>query len=79
MEVISGGGRTMAAGDWHSMVLMHDGSLWATGANNYGQLGDGSTIDKNTFERVLPSSRDGAWRISAYISSFEFGFCEPRG
>ena len=41
------------------MVLKADGSLWATGANGYGQLGDGTALDKKTFTVVVPS-RDGA-------------------
>lgn len=31
-----------------SMALKSDGSLWAWGINNYGQLGDGTNTDKNT-------------------------------
>ena len=60
VQVISSGVQGVAAGGWHSMIIKHDGSLWATGANIYGQLGDGSTIDRSTYVRVL-SPRDGAW------------------
>ena len=35
------------------MVLADDESLWVTGANSYGQLGDGSTITKNKYVKVL--------------------------
>jgi alpha-tubulin suppressor-like RCC1 family protein len=35
------------AGDKNSFFLKADGSLWATGANDYGQLGDGMTINAN--------------------------------
>jgi alpha-tubulin suppressor-like RCC1 family protein len=33
----------IAAGDYHSLFLKSDGSLWAMGWNQYGQLGDGTT------------------------------------
>ena len=45
----------LAAGGYHSMVLKEDGSVWAAGCNEYGQLGDGSTIDKINFVQVVPS------------------------
>jgi len=38
----------IAAGGGHSLALKEDGTLWAWGANFYGQLGDGTTIDKYT-------------------------------
>ena len=38
-----------------SMVLKTDGSLWATGKNQDGQLGDGTNIDKNNFVLVIES------------------------
>ncbi|MGH7963450.1 MAG: RICIN domain-containing protein [Candidatus Binatia bacterium] len=33
----------IAAGGWHSLVLLKDGTVYAWGANNFGQLGRGST------------------------------------
>lgn len=37
---------SVSAGGNHSMILKSDGSLWATGNNNFGQLGDGTTTVK---------------------------------
>ena len=44
---------SLAAGGSHSMVLKKDGSVWTTGNNKYGQLGDGSNADKNRFVKVI--------------------------
>jgi len=33
----------IAAGTDHTLVLKADGTVWATGLNNYGQLGNGTT------------------------------------
>ena len=38
---------SVAAGGNHSLVVLSDGSLWAWGANGFGQLGDGSTTDRS--------------------------------
>ena len=45
----------VAAGADHTMVLKQDGSLWGTGSNKYGQLGDESTTEKNIFVKVIAS------------------------
>ncbi len=38
----------IAAGCWHSVALKADGSAWAWGYNEDGQLGDGTTADRLT-------------------------------
>jgi alpha-tubulin suppressor-like RCC1 family protein len=35
------------AGNTHSLSIHPDGTLWAWGANDYGQLGDGTLIDRH--------------------------------
>ena len=45
----------IAAGDFHSIVLKRDGSVWAAGRNNNGQLGDGSKDDRSRFVKVMSS------------------------
>ena len=55
VQVMFSGTKAMAAGDVYSIVLKQDGSVWATGSNNHGQLGDGSTTDRKVFVQVIPS------------------------
>ena len=44
---------TMAAiGYYHTVALKNDGSLWASGRNNYGQLGDNTIVDKHVFTKI---------------------------
>ena len=54
--VLAGDVKAMAAGYGHSMVLNKDNTVWVTGWNRYGQLGDGSYNNKNKFEQVV-----GTW------------------
>ena len=42
--------KAIAAGDYHSMVLKADGSVWAAGKNTRGQLGDGTTNSNTGWE-----------------------------
>jgi alpha-tubulin suppressor-like RCC1 family protein len=42
-----GGIGAIAAGTYHSMMLFVDGSIGAWGWNAYGQLGDGTTVDRH--------------------------------
>ncbi|MCG3126070.1 MAG: hypothetical protein CHACPFDD_00899 [Phycisphaerae bacterium] len=39
-------------GGSHTLALLADGTLWACGWNNYGQLGDGTTQNRNRFVQV---------------------------
>jgi alpha-tubulin suppressor-like RCC1 family protein len=45
----------MACGNTHSLVLLSDGSVSATGHNFHGNLGDGTTVNKSTWTSVIPS------------------------
>ena len=52
-SVVHAGAQAIAAGAYHSMALKTDGTVWATGWNRYGRLGDGTTSDKRSFVQVL--------------------------
>jgi alpha-tubulin suppressor-like RCC1 family protein len=41
----------------HTMILKTDGTLWATGRNESGQLGDGTTISRSTPRQVQTGVR----------------------
>lgn len=43
----------VAAGGFHTMILKTDGTLWATGLNRDGQLGDGTTTDRSTPVQII--------------------------
>ena len=55
---MQGGATTVAAGNYYSLVLMRDDSVWAAGKNSRGQLGDGTRIRKGTFTfvRMIPGA-----------------------
>ncbi|KAL0212688.1 hypothetical protein RCL1_006314 [Eukaryota sp. TZLM3-RCL] len=42
----------VSAGGAHSLILLEGGDLWATGWNNYGQLGLGDTTQRNSPVRI---------------------------
>lgn len=39
--------KEVAVGTDHTLAIKTDGTLWAWGRNDYGQLGDGTTVNKN--------------------------------
>src|SRR5207253_3823110 len=49
----------IAGGDWHSLALKSNGTVWAWGLNEEGQLGNGTLIDSNTPVQVLGSGGAG--------------------
>jgi alpha-tubulin suppressor-like RCC1 family protein len=46
----------IALGAGHSLLLKSDGSLWATGGDTYGQLGDGGYLPTNRPEQIVASN-----------------------
>ena len=50
VAAISAGGYQYVS---HSLFLMTDGTVWASGSNAYGQLGDGTTTDRSTPVQVM--------------------------
>ncbi len=40
--------QSIAAGNWHTVAIQADGSLWAWGRNDVGQLGIGPTADQSS-------------------------------
>src|SRR5664280_2633067 len=53
----SGTEPSVSAGGNFTMFLKADGTLWATGENTYGQLGDGTTTDKSVPVPVMTGVR----------------------
>ena len=52
----AGGAKAVTAGGWHSVVTKENGSVWSTGGNEFGQLGDGSQTGKERLVRVMPGN-----------------------
>jgi formylglycine-generating enzyme required for sulfatase activity/alpha-tubulin suppressor-like RCC1 family protein len=53
----------------HLMFIKDDGSLWGIGDNSHGELGDGTTVDKNSSTLILES---GVVSVSANSSHTMF-------
>jgi len=53
----------ISAGSSHTLAIKNDGTLWAWGRNNYGQLGDGTLVNKSVPTQI---GTDTNWKsISA--------------
>ena len=45
-------------GDYYTIILKNDGTLWGCGQNNYGALGLGDTINRKTFTQITTNTDD---------------------
>ena len=48
--------KDMSSGSEHILIITSDGSVWASGYNSQGQLGNGTTSTKRVFTRVINSN-----------------------
>ncbi len=55
-KVVASGVTAIAAGEYHSLFLKSDGSLWAMGNNADGQLGDGTWNDQVSPEKIVATN-----------------------
>ena len=51
------------AGNYNSTALLEDGTVWAWGNNNFGQVGDGTTEDRRLPEQVVAPEGRGEFRL----------------
>lgn len=54
--ILSSNVTAIAVGQYHSLFLKSDGSLWAMGDNGNGQLGDGTTTSRSKPEQIVSSN-----------------------
>merc|ERR1712037_723823 len=50
---ITSGVKDVTTSGFASFAVMQDGSLWAAGRNNYGQLGDKTKTDRHIFVKIV--------------------------
>ncbi len=60
--------KDIAAGDYHTVALKEDGTVWAWGYNRFGELGDGTTIDRTTPVQVSGISGIKAVAAGSYYT-----------
>ena len=50
--------KLICCGDSHTLILKNNGTLWACGDNQYGQLGLGDTNRRTTFTQITANTND---------------------
>ena len=54
----------VSCGDYHTAILKSDGTVYTVGRNDYGQLGDGTTTDRNTLTEITDSNATNIIAVS---------------
>ncbi|HEX3043912.1 MAG TPA: rhodanese-like domain-containing protein [Bacillota bacterium] len=60
--------QAMACGAGHSLILLNDGTVWGCGANEYGQLGDGTGVNQRVPVKASPLADVTAIACGPYFS-----------
>jgi alpha-tubulin suppressor-like RCC1 family protein len=63
------GVKAIAGGDLYNLALKEDGTVWAWGKNDHGQLGDETTTDRNTPVQVSNAPLTNAPPNNAFSST----------
>ena len=50
--------KSVSCGDYHTIILKNDGTLWGCGLNTNGQLGLGDITNRNTFTEITTNTDD---------------------
>jgi alpha-tubulin suppressor-like RCC1 family protein len=66
-EILSNGVTAITAGSEFSFFIKNDGSLWATGGNHWGELGDGTHNSAYVPEQIVAPPPFGYNRITAQL------------
>jgi alpha-tubulin suppressor-like RCC1 family protein len=61
---------TVTAGDYHTVGVKSDGTLWAWGSNGSGQLGDGTTTDRLTPVQEATGATDWVTVAAGWYHTF---------
>jgi alpha-tubulin suppressor-like RCC1 family protein len=82
-QIVASNVIAIAAGDYHSLFLKNDGSLWAMGGNADGELGNGNYIGTNQPEEIVASNvtaiAAGISESKAYVSEGHSLFLKSDG
>ncbi|MDH5718124.1 MAG: DUF4215 domain-containing protein, partial [Spirochaetia bacterium] len=63
--------QSISTGGSHTLAIKSDGTLWAWGENSSGQLGDGTTINRDTPDQI---GTDTNWQFVSAGGSYSGGF-----
>lgn len=66
---VTSGSQASGGGGFHSLGIQNDGTLWAWGLNDQGQLGDGTTTNRNSPTQI---GTDNDWIFVTVGSNFTY-------